>query len=124
VNPEVGIKLRFAYEKIEGNPRTEDLQSAMIHIRDAWIELMQWICHIGNIDTSDISSDAVVDRFKKLEIDKTDDKLFNLARASFNLSMKHHDRDISTDVAIACVISTIVSMKTVITEVLDVTPSN
>ena len=88
-------------------------------IRDAWIELSQWLCQVKNIDTSDISSDAVIERLKKLNIDKTDERLFNLARASFNLYVKHHKRDIELDTAIACVVSTVVSMKTVIREVLN-----
>lgn len=88
-----------------------------MQIRDAWIELSQWLCQVNNIDTSDISPDSVVDRLKKLNIDKTDERLFNLVRASFSLSMKHHKRDIDLDTTIACVISTVVSMKTIIKEV-------
>ena len=53
-----------------------------------------------------------------LNIEKIDERLFNLARASFSLYSKHHKRDIAHDTAVACVISTVVSMKTVIMEVL------
>ena len=84
-------------------------------------ELTQWLCEVNGIDTSDISPDAVIDRLKKLKIDKTDERLFNLARASFNLYSKHHKRDIELDTAAACVLSTIVSMKTVIKESFNAT---
>lgn len=116
-NPTVGKKLRLAKEKIEKGSETEDLQSAMIYIRDAWIEITQKLCQVKNIDTTDIERDAVIDRLKKLKLNKVDERLFNLARASFNLYSKHHKRDIDQDTALACVISSIVSMKTVIREV-------
>jgi len=114
--PVAGRKLKLALSKLESED-TEEWQSAAMQIRDAWIELTQWLCEVNNIDTSDIPVDAVVDRLKKLKIDKTDERLFNLARDSFNLSMKHHARKIDNDTATACVISTIVSMQTVIREV-------
>jgi len=114
--PNVARKLRLALNKIDSED-TEEWQNATMLIRDAWIELSQWLCQVKNIDTSDILSDAVIERLKKLKIDKTDERLFNLARASFNLYVKHHKRDIDLDTAVACVISTVVSMKTVIREV-------
>jgi len=114
--PVAGRKLKLALSKLESED-VEEWQSAAMHIRDAWIELTQWLCQVNNIDTSDLSPDAVVDRLRKLKIDETDDRLFNLARASFSLYSKHHKRDIDNDTATACVISTIVSMQTVIREV-------
>jgi len=116
--PDVSRKLRLALLKLESE-NVEEWQNAAIQIRDAWIEITQWLCRVKGIDTSDIAIDAVIDRFKKLDIDKSDERLFNLARASFNLSMKHHKRDIDFDTAVACVISTIVAMKTVIMEVFN-----
>jgi len=118
--PVVARKLRLASSKLESDD-LEEWQNATMLIRDAWIELTKWLCEVNNIETSDISSDAVIDRLKKLKIDKTDERLFNLARASFNLYSKHHKRDIELDTAVACVISTIVTMKTVIKESFDAT---
>jgi len=115
-----GRKLELALTKLDSE-EAEEWQNAAMLIRDAWIELTQWLCRVNNIDTSDIPPDAVIDRLKKLKIDKTDDRLFNLARASFNLSAKHHKRDIDQDTATACVVSTIVSMQTVIREVFNAT---
>ncbi len=116
--PSVARKLRLALNKIDSED-TEEWQNATMLIRDAWIELSQWLCQVKNVDASDISPDAVIERLKKLKIDRTDERLFNLARASFNLYAKHHKRNIELDTAIACVVSTIVSMKTVIREVLN-----
>lgn len=118
--PIVARKIRLALIKLESE-NAEEWQNATMLIRDAWIELAKWLCQVKNIDTSDISSDSVVDRLRRLKLDKSDERLFNLARASFNLSTKHHKRDIEIDTAVACVISTIVSMKTVIMEVLNAT---
>lgn len=118
--PIAGRKLKRALIKLDSE-ETEEWQNATMLIRDAWIELTQWLCQVNNIDTSDIPSDAVVERLRKLKIDETDERSFNLARASFNLSMKHHARKIDNDTATACVISTIVSMQTVIREVFSAT---
>ena len=114
--PIAGRKLKLALLKLDSGD-AEEWQNATMLIRDAWIELTQWLCQVNNIDTSDVSPDAVIDRLKKLKVDKTDEKLFNLARASFNLHGKHHKRNIDNDAAVACVISTVVSMQTVIREV-------
>lgn len=111
-----GRKLKLALIKLDSE-EAEEWQNATMLIRDAWIELTQWLCQVNNIDTSDIPPDAVIDRLRKLKIDETDDRLFNLARASFNLYAKHHKRDVDQDTVAACVISTIVSMRTVIKEV-------
>jgi len=116
--PIVGRKLELALSKLDSE-ETEEWQNATMLVRDAWIELTQWLCQVHNIDTSDIPPDAVIDRLKKLKIDKTDERIFNLARASFSLYSKHHKRDIDNDTAIACVVSTIVSMQTVIREVFN-----
>ena len=116
--PLVARKLRLALLKLDAQD-AEEWQNATMLIRDAWIELSQWLCQVKDIDTSDISSDSVIDRLKKLNLDKIDERLFNLARASFSLYGKHHKRDIELDTAVACVISTIASMKTVIREVLN-----
>lgn len=118
--PVAGRKLKLALVKLDSE-EAEEWQNATMLIRDAWIELTQWLCQVNNIDTSDIPPDAVVDRLRKLAVDKTDERLFNLARASFNLYGKHHKRDIDSDTAAACVISTIVSMQTVIREVFNAT---
>jgi len=118
--PVVARKLRLAILKLDSED-AEEWQNATMLIRDAWIELSQWLCQVNNIDTSDIPSDSVVDRLKNLRVDKIDERLFNLARASFNLYSEHHKRDIYLDTAVACVISTVVSMKTVIREVFNAT---
>ena len=118
--PIAGRKLKLALIKLDSE-EAEEWQNATMLIRDAWIELTQWLCQVKNIDTSDVPSDAVIDRIKKLKIDKTDERLFNLARASFNLYGKHHKRNIDNDTAAACVISTIVSMQTVLREVFNAT---
>ena len=111
--PIAGRKLKLALIKLDSE-EAEEWQNATMLIRDAWIELSQWLCQVKNIDTSDVPPDSVIDRLKKLKIDKADERLFNLARASFSLYSKHHKRDIDEDTAVACVISTIVSMQTVI----------
>lgn len=116
--PVVARKVRLAILKLDSEG-VEEWQNATMLIRDAWIELSQWLCQVNNIDTSDIPPDSVIDRLRKLKIDKTDERLFNLARASFNLYGKHHKRDIDLDTAVACVISTVVSMKTVVREVFN-----
>lgn len=116
--PIAAHKLKLALFKLDLESAEEWQNSAML-IRDAWIELSKWLCQVNSIDTSDISPDAVVDRLRKLKLDKSDEKLFNLARASFNLYSKHHSRDIEHDISVACVISTIVSIKAVIQEVLN-----
>lgn len=116
--PIAGRKLKLALAKLESE-EAEELQNATMLIRDAWIELTQWLCKVKNVDTSGLQPDAVVDRLRKLKIDETDERLFNLARASFGLYSKHHKRDIDNDTATACVISTIVSMQTVIREVFN-----
>jgi hypothetical protein len=116
--PIAGRKLKLALSKLESED-VEEWQSAVMNIRDAWIELTKWLCKVKNIDTSDLQPDAVVDRLRKLKIDETDERLFNLARASFGLYSKHHKRDIDNDTATACVLSTIVSMQTVIREVFN-----
>jgi len=118
--PIAGRKLKLALIKLDSE-EAEEWQNAAMLIRDAWIELTQWLCQVNNIDTSDVPPDAVIDRLRKLKIDKTDERLFNLARASFNLYGKYHKRDIDNDTAVACVISTIVSMQTVIREAFNAT---
>jgi len=115
--PIAAHKVRLALIKLDSE-NTEELQNANMLIRDAWIELSQWLCQVNNIDTSDIPAESVVEKLKKLKIHTTDERLFNLARASFNLYSKHHKRDIDLDTAVACVISTVVSMKAVIKEAL------
>jgi hypothetical protein len=114
--PIAARKVRLALIKLTSED-VEDWQSAAMNTRDAWIELAQHLCTVKEVDTADIKADAVIDRLKRLGIEKTDEKVFDLARASFNLSMKHHARKIDKHTAIACVISTIVSMQTVIREV-------
>ena len=116
--PIAAHKVRLALIKLDSE-NTEEWQNANMLIRDAWIELSQWLCQVNNIDTSDIPAESVVERLKKLKIHTTDERLFNLAKASFSLYSKHHKRDIDLDTAVACVISTIVSMKTVIREVFN-----
>jgi len=118
--PLAGRKLKLALIKLDSE-EAEEWQNATMLIRDAWIELTKWLCQVNNIDTSDIPPDAVIDMLRKLKIDETDDRLFNLARASFNLYAKHHKRNIDHDAAVACVISTVVSMQTVIREALNAT---
>lgn len=118
--PIAARKVRLALLKLNSED-AEEWQNATMLIRDAWIELSQWLCQVKNIDASDIPPDSVIDRLKRLKIDKTDERLFNLARASFSLYSKHHKRDIDLDTAVTCVISTVVSMKTVIKEVLNAT---
>ncbi len=113
--PVAARKVKIALLKLDSED-TEEWQNATMLIRDAWIELTQWLCQVHNMDTSDVPLDSVIDRLRRLKIDKTDERLFNLARASFNLYGKHHKRDIDIDTAVACVISTVVSMKTVIRE--------
>ena len=124
-NPEVGRKLRLAFKIINNSAETEDLQSAMIFIRDSWIEFSKKLCTDLDIDLSGIlDKDSVIEMLTKAKVHKYDEKLFNLAKASFNLSMKHHKRNIDLKTAIACVISTIVSMNSFLEEVPNVPTSS
>jgi hypothetical protein len=115
-NPDVGKKVRLAEDKIRGE-QTEDWQSAGLLIRDAWIELSQYLCDLLKIDTSDIEKDKVIDKLKKL---KLHEKILSLAKASFDLSFKvYHDREITKEVAIACVRSSIFTMQSVVLKYID-----
>ena len=96
----------------------EEWQGSALLVRDAWIELTQELCERNQVNTSDINQDKVVERLERLKLDKTDDKIYFLAKDSFNLSLKHHKREITRHEAIACVISSIVSMQMVIQEIL------
>lgn len=116
-SPIVTRKLRLALQKLDSED-VEEWQSATMLVRDAWIELTQWLCKARGVEVSDISPDSVIDGLRKLGLDKADERTFNLARASFGLYAKHHKRDIEHDTAVACVISTVVSMKTVLKEIL------
>ncbi|MFC1949533.1 hypothetical protein ACFLW0_05115 [Chloroflexota bacterium] len=116
--PIAAHKVRLALVKLESDD-IEEWQNATMLVRDAWIELSHWLCQVKAVDTSDLEPDAVIARLKKLGLDKADERLHNLARASFSLYGKHHKRDIELDTAAACVISTVASMKTVIREVLN-----
>jgi hypothetical protein len=116
-NPDVGKKVRLAEDKIRKGGQTEDWQNAGLLIRDAWIELSQYLCDFKQIDTSDIEKDKVIDKLRKL---KLDDEIFNLAKASFDLSLKvHHDRKITKEVAIACVRSSIFTMQSIVYKYID-----
>ena len=116
--PIVTRKIRLALQKLDSND-SEEWQNANMLMRDAWIELLQWLCQITNVDTSDISPDAVIDRLNKLNIKRTDERVYNLARSAFGLYAEHHNREINKDTSTACVISSIVSIKTIIREVLN-----
>jgi hypothetical protein len=94
-------------------------QSACMLTRDAWIELTQELCKSKQIDTSDIDKDKVVERLEKLRLNKTDEKIYFIAKDSFNLSLKHHKRDINRQEDIACVVSSVVSMQLVIQKILN-----
>lgn len=119
-HPVTGRKLKLALNKLESED-TEEWQNAAMLIRDAWIELSQHLCFVNQINTLDVGKDAVVERLRKLGIEKGDVKLFNLARDTFNLSNKHHSRELDQYSAVACVISSIVSMQTIIQEALNAT---
>lgn len=117
VNQEVAAKLRHAKNNVEKSSERRDWQSALMYIRDTWIEFSMWLCETLNIDTVDIEKDKVVEKLRRIEPIKSDEKLFNLARGSFGMSMKHHDRTVEHDDAVACVISSIVTIKAIIQEV-------
>jgi hypothetical protein len=111
-DPDVGKKLRLAEEKISNGIQTEDWQNAGLLIRDSWIELSQSLCEKETVDISEIEKDKVIDKLKTI---KLDDRLLNLAKSSFALSFKvHHDREITKEVAIACVRSSIFTMQSII----------
>ena len=111
VSEDVGRKLRLALKKLNESEQKEEWQTVGILVRDAWIEMTQELCNQKKIDTSDIEADKVVDRLIKLKINTKDEKLFNLAKAAFNLSFKtYHDRNIGRFIARACLVSTIASM--------------
>ena len=117
-HPMTGRKLGLALQKLESDD-IEEWQNACMQVRDAWIELAQHLCNIYKIDTTDIGRDDVIPRLEKLGIKKNDMKLFDLARSSFNLYTKHHNRNVARSIAVACVVSSIVSMQTIIQEVLN-----
>lgn len=112
VNPTVGIKLRLARDKAENGLQAEEWQYAGLLIRDAWIELSKDLCDLENIDTSSIEKDKVIEKFKKL---KLHEDIISLAKASLDLSQKvQHDRKITQEVAISCVMSSIFAMQCII----------
>jgi len=116
-NSDVGKKLRLAEDKIRKGEQAEDWQNAGLLIRDAWIELSQCLCDLEKIDTSDIEKDKVIDKLKKL---KLDERILNLAKATFDLSFKvYHDRKITKEVAIACVRSSIFTIQSIVLKYLD-----
>lgn len=117
-HPMTGRKLGLALQKLESDD-IEEWQNACMQVRDAWIKLAQHLCNIYKIDTTDIGRDDVIPRLEKLGIKKNDMKLFDLARSSFNLYTKHHNRNVARSIAVACVVSSIVSMQTIIQEVLN-----
>lgn len=103
---EVGKLLRKALDK-SGLRDVEDWQETGILVRDAWIELLRKMC--ANIDTDDIKRDDVKGMLNKLKID---DRISKLAASVFDLSKKvQHDRRGSQEVAKACVVSSIFSMR-------------
>jgi len=109
---EVGRKLRLAEDKIKSGIQAEDWQNSGLLIRDAWIELSQLLCDKENIDTSDIEKDKVIDKLRKLKLDKY---ILSLCKASFDLSLKvQHDRKVTEEMAIACVTSSVFAMQSMI----------
>ncbi len=117
ISPDTGNKLRLARGKVFNGIQTEEWQHAGQLVQDAWIELSQRLCDLNNIDTSDIEKDKVVPRLQKLELEE---KVFNLAKASFDLNnMVRHDREITQEVAISCVVSSIFSMQSFILKYID-----
>jgi hypothetical protein len=117
LNPNVGRKLRKAKTKAGSGIETEELQHAGQLIRDAWIELSQQLCDLENIDTSGIKKDNVSDKLKKLP---ADEKTLSLAKASFDLNSKvRHDRKITREITISCVMSSIFSMESLIYKYID-----
>ncbi len=114
--PNTARKLNMALQKLDSNEREEWQSSAML-IRDAWIELSEQLCNRYAIDTSKLEKDKVVERLEALNLKKNDEKVYFLAKDSFNLSMKHHSREINIQEAVASVISSVVSMQLVIQEV-------
>ena len=116
-DPDIGKKLRLAEEKIRNGIQTEDWQNVGLLIRDSWIELSQHLCDLEKVDTSDIEKDKVSDKLRKL---KLDEKIFSLAKSSFELSFKvHHDRKITKEVAIACVRFSIFIMQSIVFQYID-----
>jgi hypothetical protein len=108
-NSGVGKKLRLANDKIKNGIQTEDWQETGVLIRDSWIELSQKLCEFNKIDTSSIEKDKVMDKLRKLNLNE---KILSLAKSCFDLSSKvHHDRNITQEVAMACVESSIFTMQ-------------
>jgi hypothetical protein len=116
-NADVGKKLRLAEDRIRQGKQPEDWQNTGLLIRDAWIELSQRLCDAENIDTANIEKDKVIEKLKKL---KLDEKILSLAKAAFDLSFKvYHDREITKEVAIACVRSSIFTIQSIVFKYLD-----
>lgn len=98
--------------KVTKSSETEEWQSAGILVHDAWIEFTNRSCSMAKIDISDIDEDKVVPKLRKMGIEE---KSFNLARAAFNLSFKtYHDRKIEKHIAMACIVTSTMSMQTLI----------
>jgi hypothetical protein len=106
--PTVGKKLRLAKKDLDEFKNKEELQQIGILIRDAWIEFSNAFCIELKIDTTDVPTDNVIQKLKKLPIE---DELLDSCRASLNLSLKvQHDRKIKEDVVSLCLYSSAFSM--------------
>ncbi len=118
-DPEVGVKLRLAIDKLKEPAITEEWQSAGILIRDAWIEFVQDLCLGDNIDLSGISPNDVKGILSKL---KLNDEVLKLAKSNFDLSLKtQHDRNIDKSIAKLCVVSAALSMQALLYEMQEKT---
>lgn len=112
IDPIVGKKLRLAVECVKYSLGVESWQQSGQLIRDSWIEISDTLCKIEQIDTSEMRTDNVSEKLAKL---KLDEKIYKLAKASFDLNSKvRHDRKIKNEIAMACVVSSIFIMQGIV----------
>jgi hypothetical protein len=110
--PEVSRRLRTAMQKVAPIDGETDLQHIGILIRDAWIDFAETVCNEQKADLSEIGKHDVKAMLGKL---KVNDEIMKHARTSYDLSTYvHHNRNIQSSAARACVLSTTAIMKAII----------
>jgi hypothetical protein len=110
--PEVSMRLRTAMKKDDSIDGDTNLQHIGILIRDAWIDFAKTVCNEQKIDLSGIGQHDVKAMLGKLKIN---DEIIKHAKTSYDLSMYvHHNRNIQSSTARACVLSTAAIMQAII----------
>jgi len=107
--PEVGKTLRIAVKKLNEVESIKEWQTVGILLRDAWIELIQKICHEKGVDLSGIGHDQVSGMLGKLYLSE---KIERFMKSVFDFSLHiQHNRKIDRSVTRAALAATVLSMQ-------------